>query len=118
VNTDNKPVDIVRWPNAEHRFSSDSPLHVGLTKPVNIGFSESPVNIGFTDKAANVNMNIVTPNAVGVNLLGSSEPVALRLVITEPIVAKSDYSIQLKINGNEVFSVSVAGTTTLFTQSK
>ena len=108
-----QPVDIVRWPNLEHRFTSDSPLNIGLTKPVNVGFTESPVRVGFTDSPANVNMNIITPNAVGVNLLGSKEPVALRFVLSEPIVAKSDYTIAMKINGAEVFSINVAGTTVI-----
>lgn len=112
-----QPVDIVRWPNLEHRFSSDSPLQVGLTKPVNVGFTEAPMRVGFTDSPANVNMNIITPNGVGVNLLGSKEPVALRFVIGEPIVAKSDYTIAMKINGAEVFSISVAGTTVISQQS-
>jgi hypothetical protein len=116
IGTEEKqPVDILRWPNLEHRFTKDSPVSVNVASPINVGVT-TPVNLGFTETPANVNMNIITPNAVGVNLLGSKEPVALRFVITEPIVAKSDYTIQLKINGNEVFSVSIAGTTTLFTQ--
>jgi hypothetical protein len=110
--TEQQPVDIVRWPNLEHRFTSDSPLQVGLTKPVNVGFTEAPLRVGLTEPA-NVNMNIITPNAVGVNLLGSKEPVALRFVIGEPIIAKSDYTIAMKINGAEVFSISVAGTTVI-----
>ena len=116
---DKQPLDIMRWPNLEHRFSADSPVKVGFgDAPVKVGFGESPVKVGFTDTPAQVNMNIVTPNAVGVNIAhATKEPVALRFVITEPIVAKSNYTIQLKVNGNEVFAVTIAGTTTLQTQA-
>ncbi len=111
-----QPVDIVRWPNVEHRFTSDSPLHVGLTKPIGVDFTDSPVRVGFTEAPANVNMNIITPNAVGISVLGSKEPVALRFVLTEPIVAKSEYTIAMKINGAEVFSIQVAGQTVIAQQ--
>lgn len=103
-----QPVDIIRWPNLEHRFTTDSPVHVN--------FNKSPLQVGFTEAPANVNMNIVTPNAVGVTLLGTKEPVALAFVLPRPIVARSDYSLQLQINGKEVFSVAIAGTTTFFSQ--
>lgn len=133
--TQQQPVDIVRWPNLEHRFSSDSPLQVGLTKPVElgltkpvevgftdapvrVGFTEAPVRVGFTEAPANVNMNIITPNAVGVSVLGSKDPVALRFVLSEPIVAKSEYTIAMKINGAEVFSIQVAGQTVIAQQSR
>src|SRR5438045_5972164 len=80
---DLEPVDIIRWPNMEHRFSSDSPVRVGLISPINVGFGDSPVQVGFEQTPANVNMNIVTPNAVGVSLLGTQSPIALRIVIPE-----------------------------------
>lgn len=119
VQQQQQPIDIMRWPNMEHRFNSDSPVRIGFTEaPVKVGFTDSPVKVGFGESPANVNMNIITPSAVGVNLLGSKEPVALRFVITEPIVAKSDYSISLKVNGSEVFSVNIAGTTTFVTQAQ
>ncbi|HEY8207063.1 MAG TPA: hypothetical protein VIG99_06270 [Myxococcaceae bacterium] len=119
VDVDLQPVDIIRWPNLEHRFNADSALRVGLTTPVNVGFGESPVRVGFAESPANVNMNILTPNAVGVNLLGSSSPIALRLVIPEEeqLIVSSQYNISLKINGNEVLSVAVGGRTTIYSQN-
>lgn len=119
VDVDLEPVDIIRWPNLEHRFNSDSPLRVGLSTPVNVGFGDSPVRVGFAESPANVNMNILTPNSVGVSLLGTSAPIALRIVIPEEeqLILQSQYNISLKINGNEVLSVAVGGRTTIYTQN-
>jgi len=119
VDVDLQPVDIIRWPNLEHRFNSDSALRVGLATPVNVGFGESPVRVGFAESPANVNMNIVTPNSVGVSLLGTSAPIALRIVIPEEeqLIVQSQYNISLKINGNEILSVAVGGRTTIYTQN-
>lgn len=116
---DLEPIDIIRWPNMEHRFSSDSPVRVGLVTPVNVGFGESPVRVGFQETPANVNMNILTPNSVGVNLLGSSAPIALRIVIPEEeqLIVQSQYNISLKINGNEILSLTIGGRTNIYTQS-
>lgn len=114
-----QPVDILRWPNMEHRFNPESPVRVGLATPVNVGFEQSPVRVGFTEAPANVNMNIITPKGVGVSLLGSESPIALRLVIpeAEKLICQSNYNIQLKIGGNEVASVAVGGTTNIWTKS-
>jgi hypothetical protein len=135
-----QPIDIVRMPNLEHRFQTDNPLgvkvgfapetslKVGVSSDntVKVGFSAespvnvapvsvgltTPVNVGFGKEPANVNMNILAPNGVGVNLLGSKEPVALRFVLGQDIVARSEYAISLSINEKEVFAVSIKGTTT------
>lgn len=114
-----QPVDIIRIPNLEHRFSRESPLSVGLATPVNVGFTESPVRVGFGEAPANVNMNIITPKGVGVSLLGSSAPIALRLVIPEEeqLIARSAYTISMKVGANEICSVNVGGTTTLHTKT-
>lgn len=81
---------------------------VGL-KPVNVGFSTDspPVKLDLKDASASVAMNIATPNPV------SLSPVALRFVLSEPIVAKSDYTFSLTINKQEILSVSLSGTTTI-----
>jgi hypothetical protein len=114
---DTRPVDVVRWPSLEHRFAADSPASIAVASPIDVGVT-TPVNLGFTDRPANVNMSVQTPGAIGVRILGSSEPIALRLVIAEPIVARSDYEIQLHLKGNAVLSVSVSGTTTFATPVK
>ncbi|HEY8207066.1 MAG TPA: hypothetical protein VIG99_06285, partial [Myxococcaceae bacterium] len=94
-----QPVDILRWPNMEHRFNKESPLSVGLISPVNVGFDKTPVNVGFTEAPANVNMNIITPKGVGVNLMGCDSPIALRIVIPEEekMICQSAYNISFKI---------------------
>src|SRR3954466_10941704 len=114
-----QPVDILRWPNMEHRFNAQSPLSVGLVSPINVGFDKTPVNVGFTDTPANVNMNIITPRGVGVSLLGSDSPIALRIVIPEDqkMICQSAYNISFKIGGNEVASVNVGGTTNIWTKT-
>ena len=115
-----QPVDILRWPNMEHRFSKESPLSVGLVTPVNVGFDKTPVNVGFTETPANVNMNIITPKGVGVSLLGSDSPIALRIVIPEEekMICQSAYNISIKVGGNEVASVNVGGATQIWTKSR
>ena len=78
---------------------------------MHVAFERTPLNLEFGERP--LNMNLHANSSLGVSFLGSKEPVALTFVVQKPIVATSDYTIKLRINGADVFSISVAGTTTI-----